>query len=224
MDRAERSETLEFHSMDKMNSRSQVTKWLTACCCWLVILNAGGPLQHRAFIKPKEKPIYGLNWTVGLGIQSSTTRLGERTGNILQENQEEKKDLRVKRLTAVVSETHRVPVHLLSANYLPGPRQLYAPGWGVCKEVCHTRAQAVIILFWPLYILWWILSFFFLWLDAFIIYEPLQLLQSPRHRLPEPDANSNHFLFFSSPMWQKETWDAADLHFWKHPPFIHYNI
>ena len=146
--------------MDKTNSRNKVTKWLTARCCWLVILSAGGPSRHKAFTKPKEKQIYGLNWTVGLAIQSSTTRLGERSVNILQENQAEKKDLRVKHLTAVVAETHRAPVHLLSANYLPGPRQLYAPGWGVWTEVCHTRAQAVIVLFWPLYILWWTLSFF----------------------------------------------------------------
>ena len=49
---------------------------------------------------------------------------------------------------------------------------------GVWMEVCYTRAQVAAIFFRPVYIL----SFSPLRLDAFIIHEPLQLLQSLRQR------------------------------------------
>ena len=74
-------------------------------------------------------------------------------------------------------------VHFLSTRYLPGPRQGAAPTavyrQGVWMEVCYTRVQVVAMFFWPLYILPFFL-FLPLWLDAFIIHEPLQLLQSLR--------------------------------------------
>lgn len=41
-------------------------------------MNADGPSDCRAFIKPEE--------TGFLAVQPSTTRLGQRIGNILEEN------------------------------------------------------------------------------------------------------------------------------------------
>lgn len=51
------------------------------------------------------------------------------------------------------------------------------------------------------------LFYLFLWLDAFITYEPiyLHLPQSLTCRWSNLNSNSDHFPFFLSSMWQKET-------------------
>ena len=111
---------------------------------------------------------------------------------------------------------------------MPGPWQVLS--WQRCASryriwmyVCHARPQAVVVLFLPLDILWWSLLFcsvvrciHYIWTTA--------VTAKPKTSTAWSQCQSNHFLFLSSPMWQKETRDAANLPLGKHPSFMHSNI
>ena len=110
-------------------------------------------------------------------------------------------------LPSVLPEIHQALAQLLSSNHPTIPSTSHCPD--SVMSLCVNPGHGVVMpgpkqsqffsscpcIFFDPFIL-------FLWLDAFIMYEALQLLQSLRPIWSYPGSNSNQFLFLS-PEWQK---------------------